>query len=285
IRLYDLEQNEKALSDFEEARNLMPDGEYPVIAVGEYYRMAGRRADAVEHFQRAIQMSTNCAQAYLGLGLCAQDENQIEQADEFFNNAAISVLEEPDPLRALNCLRAPRTGRAYLRLGEQLRGPDPESALSAADKAIEFEILQGGQYPDRFAYRLKGEILLGLRKVEEAASSLREAGKRFAWEGESGPALECLEKAHDLDPNDREAAWQLVDGRYVVAYSKKGDEKQALVDSAVELWEQTIRKGLPEEEYYWVYLTRALLNEQRALLVPNNEWAKKVALFGQAIAF
>src|SRR5262245_11210925 len=167
----------KALDYFQQAKELAPDDGRPFAALGDYYRVTGEGRHALRFYQQAIERSPNYPDGYLGMGSLAEDQKRWDEADEWYERAMETVRDEKDVEVGLSKLLAPVSGNLYLRLARLFAEVEPERALRLVNRAIERGIKADGDYPKRFGYELKGEILAALQRPAEAAEAYYEAGR------------------------------------------------------------------------------------------------------------
>ncbi len=286
IKLHYTYQKDAALRDFEAACECAPQDALPIAALGEYQRGLEHRREAEGFFRQAVEVAPSQPHGHLGLGLCAEDEKRWDEASEWFDRTAERVRDEKNPLAALSRLFAPVSGNACLRLACTLQSSDPTHALEAIERALSLSIKGDGEYPSRVAYRLKGDILAHLKRHDEAAKAYFEAGRRFLWDRDSQTAKEILRKVGGLAPRDSPTHWELADVWLLLSYSAKtDDEKKTAIESAKAVWYAAARHTLPDEKYYWAYLTRALLTEQEVRTLADGEWRTRASLLWQATSY
>jgi tetratricopeptide (TPR) repeat protein len=288
IHLYHSGNKDAAIRQFEEARQTAPDKALPSAALGEYKRAFKQIAEAEGFFMEAVEKGANEPHGYLGLGLCAADQKKWNEADLAFDRVVQCVQDERDALGVLTGLDAPVSGRAVLRLACALAEIDKERALDAIEQALIRGVDGPGSNPEAEAYRLKGDVLVGLGRESQAAAPYFEAGRRFNWSRNPQAAKEALLKAFELNPDHLPTRWQLADTWMAISLNTSSaaekDAARDALESAEATWNAALRERAPDVDHYWIYLTGALIKE-RTLDFAGQDWRKKVLLLLQAVAY
>jgi len=165
-------------------------------------RVTAKLADAVDHFQRAIELDPNFALAYVGLADAyhLQRAYAVPPRDEMVAGAesAINKALELDD----------RLGEAYTTLGRIKRSIDPEGSEAAFKRAIELN----PSYAT--AYHAYGSMLSSSNRREEALAQFKIAAELdprsaiisnrlalgYVWLGRFDEALAQYEHTLALDP-------------------------------------------------------------------------------------
>lgn len=169
---------------------------------GERYRMAGQRAKALACYQKALDLDSGCAQAYLGRASIYIEQSRLNEALLDCNSA----LRQQPERAVLYVLR----GLVYVRLGNLKR------ALGEAEDAIRFD----PRLPS--AYMLRGNVRFKKGMTKEALFDVKQAirlrpgdakfhaelARLLAQTGEHEQAARIYAKALELAPNFHEARLQ-----------------------------------------------------------------------------
>ena len=146
-------------------------------------------------------------------------------------------------------------------------------ALLAIEYAISIGIKNDGKYPDRIAYSLRGELLEEQNRPTEAAEAYFEAGIRYSWQDEFKTAIELLSKANELNPGYVPIYWHLSDALRMNSYTTELPfVDKNLIEQSIAIWEQGVKIQLPDSDYSWSYISRALINEQLTRLPNADRW-------------
>lgn len=275
IYLYELSDVTTARKWVDQAVNLAPDDGRSLAALGECLRVGGDLDEAREHATRAIQLSGRLPDGYVGAAMVCEDQKSWHRALDFYDNA----IEVAGETARFGQLLAPAPAGLYWQLARRQRKQEPARALEAIDRALGLGVRWSGEYPERRALRDRGEILEALGRLADAADSYFEAGQRYSWLGKLATARPLLEKACKLAPNHAAAHWQLSEVLRVLSYRKTAPfVDRELVDLSKSHWETGHGLQRPDAGTAWVYLGRALLNEQRWLLTkdPDVFWESLV---------
>ena len=269
IYLQQEDQRTRALEIVEFAQKLVPQSGKPYAALAQYWRLLGDLNQAEQFCRQSLELSPQLPDAFIELGLLAETNQDWDEADDYYSQAIETVRGQPHPITALSKMLAPLSGNFYLQLARNSRTQNPDEALEAVNRAISIGVKLEGDYPERVAYRIKGEILESLDRKSEAADAFFEAGTRFVYRNENQVAVDLLDRARQLNPEHPFVDWYLADALYVTSwvaeypYVREGPLKRA-----IQVWDQRIVRGLPSADYAWVYITRASLCGQEAQL-PN----------------
>lgn len=277
-----LSKNAAALVYFEQAKQWSPEDGRVYAALGDYYRAQHDRDQARSLYQRAIELSSQQPEGYVGMGLLAEDDKNWDEADERYERAIRAVQDQKDIGVALSKLLAPATANLFLELARVLRKQEPKRALQAVEHAIELGIKGGGSYPEWIGYRLKGEILEQIQRPIDAAEAYYEAGRRFGWRNENQIAIDLLTKAKQLNQKHILTYWNLAENlRIASQLSSPPYVNQRLIQQALEVWEAGAKVERPSASESWAYTVRALISEQRAHMLGDQ----RVDLWWEAVAY
>jgi len=183
-----------------------------------------------------------------------------------------SAFLNPDKLPP--ALKELKDGNAHFGLARLLAVVGrSEDALRHVDEALQVG-LTGTGYPEAPAQQLKAELLqrMGGRDYEAGAWYF-EAGRRFGWRNEHELARELLERANRLRPDHVPTYWYWMEALRMLSYTRKPPyvAPDKVADS-LKVWELGIALAPPEEGYSWAYISRALINEQRARMAGGDAW-------------
>ncbi len=150
---------------------------------------------------------------------------------------------------------------------------NPEEALREVNRALELGLSGSDHFPEARAQQLKAELLEAEGEREEATKWFYEAGRNFYWQNEHRIAVDLLTRARDLNQElNRDHAptrWYLADAWRMNSYRLKPpyiDEGTVKKGLAISIWESGIEIEMPSSDDSWVYISRALMSEQQALL-------------------
>jgi tetratricopeptide (TPR) repeat protein len=245
--------------------------------LGECRRVGGELDRAQESFTRAIQISPQLPDGYIGTALLCEDRHWFHRALDWYDDAIDAAGEVP----VFGQLLAPAPGGLYWQLARRLRKQDPARALDAIDRALERGVRWSHEHPERKPLADRGAILEVLGRSEEAAEAYFESGRRYSWLENQRKARQLLEKACRLDPMHPIAHWQLAESLRVLSYGRTAPFViPELVELSRKRWETGSAVRSPDASTAWAYLSRALLNEQRWKLDKDPEvlWESLVFL-------
>jgi Flp pilus assembly protein TadD len=97
----------------EKALAQSPDNPQVLTLLGDVYLARDRRAEAVSHYRRAIQLDENNADAYLGLGTTLETEGDLAAAEEALQSALLHAPKNAEVMY--------RLGTVYLGMNEKSR--------------------------------------------------------------------------------------------------------------------------------------------------------------------
>lgn len=151
-----------------------------------------------------------------------------------------------------------------------------EDALSEVEEALSIGLTAVDESPDAPAKQLKAELLAALGRPDEAAGWHRSAGIDFYWRSAYETAAEQLQRAIELQPEDISTYWYLTDALLLTSYADPDAEAaEARLTEAVEAWDQGATLSLPDADYSWAYISRAVISERRADLGLAPEWTAR----------
>ena len=275
---------ESALVQFELARKLAPKSGQPCAALSHYHRTESSSDQAVTWAQRGVDLSPELPDGYVALGLWAESEDRQNEAIEFHAQAVDKVWKERDPYWALGRLLAPVSSYLLLSLSQRLLQEDyDKAALEVLDQAFEQGADKDGKYKDLRGRKLRGEILEALGRGNEAADVYYEAGRERYDENDLSQAIGFFRATITADPNRVHAHWYLMDSLRLSTYEVLGadDTIRGILNESLEVWTRALKISLPDDDYSWAYLTRALINDQLSQL-PD---AKRTELWWEAVAY
>ncbi len=245
--------------------------------------------------QRAIEVSPREAFGYLALGMWAELGGDFSGADDLYRRgfgvltpAAIARF----PLRS--ALIDP-TGRVLgVAASVLLERGHPQEALGLADQALQSGVRGIEAHPEARVHLVRHHALELLGDPSMAASAALAAGRLCVMNGDIDCAIEELEYADKLDPND-EAGWLLADAFLTKSFPLGARlPDPAFVERSRQTWESTEeRSGWPRPPYSWAYLTRAILSDlesqrpeadRRAGLCEALMYVEKALVHGQTDA-
>jgi len=131
-------------------------------------------------------------------------------------------------------------------------------------------------------HHLEGLWLEAAGRVPHAALAFCEAGKRYAWEGEPhrDVSLRLLDRASALDPGHAPTHWHLADEWLNRSFAPDPPYVDgAALARSLDAWNRGVALQAPDASTSWVYVTRALIDEQLA----RQDCARERALWWQAI--
>ncbi len=151
------ENNQKALEDFNSAIEISPEDIYNLYERAILYAYyINNNEKALDDFQRILELNPNDIDAIYGIGTIYQEENNIEDAIEFYENGINQ--KEINPIAAAYCY----SNRADL----YARNNELEKAISFLNKAISLD----PENADHFSYR----ALFYRDYMNDTASAIKE---------------------------------------------------------------------------------------------------------------
>ena len=161
--LFHLNRNnpDEAIRYFNSALALNPRYDLALNALGLAYSMKGNFEEAVRQYQNCININPALTEVHNNLGTAYQEMGLIDKAEQEFRVAISDVNYRSKELPYYNL------ARLYLAQGKV------EEALSYVEQSIEIN------KSFRMGYNLKGIILEGLSRYEEAIESYKTALKNL----------------------------------------------------------------------------------------------------------
>jgi tetratricopeptide (TPR) repeat protein len=276
IETFDVEKPEQAFSRLEKAHQLVETDGRTSAGLGDYHRRWSGREEARSCYARAIEISPDNPQGYVGMGLLAEDQELWDIADDWYAQAIPQMAEEGDVAnfrRALRGLRAPTSGNVYLELARKVRRTYPRAALDAVERAIELGVHRDGENPDRIAHKLKGRVLESLGRFGDAALAYLEAGSRFYADGDYVLASDSFQRSAELDPSNIRNLGLWADTLYLL--SERPDHPYVdakVLRHALRISNRVERTGPLGREEPWAYVSRARMIDRLGLLRPQASW-------------
>ncbi len=275
IYLRQEDQRPRALEIFEFAKSLAPQSGKPYAALAQYWGVSGDLNQAEQFCHQSLELSPQLPDAFIELGLLAETKQDWDEADDYYSQAIETVRSQPHPLAALSKMLAPLSGNFYLQLARKWKTQNPAQALEAVNRAISAGVKLEGDYPERVAYRIQGEILETLDKKVEAADAFFEAGTRFVYRNENEVAVDLLDRARQLNPEHPFVDWYLADALYVTSWvAAYPYVREEPLRRGIQVWDQRIARSLPSADYAWVYITRANFCSQEAQLPSVDRYTR-----------
>lgn len=277
IYLYRAHKPDDAHRLFQWAKELTPKSGRPYAALYEYSQGEGLYDEADIWAEQAVGLSPDLPEGYVALGLCAESEGRLNDAIEFHTQAVDKVWKEKDPYRALARLLAPVSSNLWLCLAQRLLEEEyPQAALTVTEQAFKL-----GADKELRAQKLQARILLALGKTKEAADIFVNAGLEQYKLNELQEAIALFKLANEILPKYQPTYWYLMDALRMSTYDPGlSVPSEKLLEEALEIWDKGVAISLPNADYSWAYLGRALINEQRAMFldVARSElWWEAVA--------
>ena len=247
------ELNARAVPLLERYVKLQPGDLNARADLGAAYAATSEVAKAEEQYRTVLAVDARNPAALLGLGALYVTSGRQEQAIPLLLEAAKLVPDSAKPLALL--------GTTYNRLGRY------EAAAAVLEKAAQLSPNDASTYyklgeayghlqrpadrkkaMERFA-QLTGQSQKLLEAQREAAR-LTVNVQQVIDRGDNAKALQMMERAHDLDPNNDEVVYRL-GGLYL------DEEKYDLARDCAE----TVTKRAPSEWRYWYLLGLAQMAE------------------------
>ena len=277
IFLYRSHKPDDAHRLFQRAQELTPKSGQPCAALYEYCRAKGLLDEADLWAQQAVGFSPDLPEGYVALGLWADSEGRVNDATEFYTQAVDKVWKEKDPYRALARLLAPVSSNLWLCLAQRLLEENyPDEALTVADQAFKL-----GADKELQPQKLRGKILLALGRSKEAADVFFNAGFEQYKKNDTQQAVALFKLANEASPEHQPTYWYLMDALRMSTYDpNRSVPSEKLLEEALDAWNKGSAISLPNVDYSWAYLGRALVNDQRAMFLDVD----RVDLWWEAVA-
>ena len=224
----------------------------------------GKLTEAIEVFDRTIDLNINLVESYYNRGIVQHRAGQFKQAIESYKNA--TRLDSKHVKSLYN------SGVALTSVGQL------DDAINVYSKVIHLDPNNAEAHGNKgFCLKRQGKIELSLQSFNQAiqlrpdyAEALNNRGNAFKELGQLTRALQDLDRAIAVEPN------------YAIAYNSRGSALQSLglMSSAIESFSKAIRLQ-PD-------FTSAFSNLLLTLnYVPQIDSSKKNALarqFGEVVA-
>jgi tetratricopeptide (TPR) repeat protein len=147
--------------------------------LGLIYHQWGKFHQAIEYFEKSLEMNPTYTEALLALSITFNDMGRYEEARNIYRRASESVVRMGEPTRG-NLFRGKianlhsELGELYLALGQN------EEAVQEYRKALAV----APEYPD-----LRIRMVVALREAGRTAEGLEEAAKVLAGHPDNVPAM------------------------------------------------------------------------------------------------
>jgi tetratricopeptide (TPR) repeat protein/TolB-like protein len=186
------------------------------LSLGNVYRQTGKTHEAINEFRRALQLSPKCDICYRRIGQAYVDAGMKDQAVRAFQNA---ITLNPYFWSNYNEL-----GDAYNHFGENTK------ALAAFRRVVELDPT------NPLGHQNIGAVYFSQGKYEESILEFKDAialqpdadvytdlGEALLYLKRYPEALDVLQKAVEMHPNDQGVLGNLADG-----YRYSGQDKKAM---------------------------------------------------------
>jgi tetratricopeptide (TPR) repeat protein len=147
--------------------------------LGLIYHQWGKLHQAIEYFEKAVELNPAYTEALLSLSITLNDMGRYEEAKIVYRRASESVVRTGEPTRG-NLFRGKianlhsELGELYMALGNN------EDAVQEYRKALEV----APEYPD-----LRIRMVVALREAGRTAEGLEEAAKVLSGHPDNVPAM------------------------------------------------------------------------------------------------
>jgi tetratricopeptide (TPR) repeat protein len=266
------ELNQGAVPLLERLVQLQPGDPDAKADLGAAYGAIGEMDKAERQFRAALALNSQAPKAVLGLGALYLKTNRNELAIPLLNKAASLAPEEAKPLYLL--------GSAYNRLGrhsEAVGALERAASRSSEDADIYYQLAHAYGHLQRSAEKQKAlERFTEIKaRGEKLFESQREAARLVKEvqpvvdEKNITTALQMMEKAHQLDPDNEEVCFRLAGLYYdTQKYELARDYAQRLVVRAPSEWRYLYLLGVAQMTMgHWDQAEESL--EQVVRLNPN----------------
>ncbi len=211
--------------------------------LGSVLKKQGKTAEAMAHYQAALRLSQDYADAHYNMGTLLKERGDADQAIEQFKRAIqLNPMYASAHYNMANLLvsagRLPEAIEQYVEaLKTDPEAPDIHNNLGAA-------------------YETQGRLPEALEQYQEAlkcnpnfADAQRSLGGALLKSGQLQEAIEHLKRAVELDPDDAKSFFTLG-----VAYSQAGQPKKAeeFVTAAAKLARQQGNVQMAQQIEAWV---------------------------------
>ncbi|HEU4824266.1 MAG TPA: tetratricopeptide repeat protein [Nitrososphaeraceae archaeon] len=238
--LREIGKEEEAIQCYEKALEMIPNFAYAWNGKGLALDVLARYEEAIQCYEKALEIDPNYAPAWNNKGLTFEHLGRYEESIKYFDKA---LKIDPNNATAWN-----NKGYALDSLRKE------EKAIKYFDKALEID-------PNHApAWNNKGYALLKLSRYEEAIQCHDKAleidpNYAYAWKnkgnslyllGKYEEAIKYFDKALEIDPNNP-YAWYI---RSLVK-AKKGNTEKSLVDlkKAIEIDKSIIHLIKQEKDF------------------------------------
>src|SRR5262249_43057966 len=118
-----------------------------------------------------------------------------------------------------------------------------DEALNMVDQALKTGLGLETEYRDAPAQQLKGELLEARGELQDASTSLYEAGRRFLWRNDYEPAATILRHAIELNPKRPAAYWYFSDALRMLSFqpSLVPEQRKKAIEESVTAWDQSVK--------------------------------------------
>jgi tetratricopeptide (TPR) repeat protein len=261
-----IENNDKAIADYDQGLKLQPDDAEAYNNRGSAYNGKSQYDRAIADFDQALKLKPDLAEAYNNRGFAYYYQGEYDRAIEDLNQA---LKLKPDSAAAYT-----NRGLAYAGKGDTAR------AIADYDQALKLKPDLAEAYNNRgAAYNGKGEYDRAIADFDQAlklkpdyAEAYTSRGYAYYSKGDTDRAIADYEQALRVEP-DYAAAYV---GRGL-AYRNKGDYDRAIADfdQALKLKPDyaTAYNNRGNAYYYKGEYDRAIADYDQALKL-KPDWAE-----------
>lgn len=232
----------RAIANLEAAMEAEPENPDVRVLLGDAYRDTGRSGDAIEQYQKALELEQDNASALMGLALVAMGQEEWRTAQGYWGKAVDVLSESQFASQDL------RLEKAYFYYGTTLiKLAEYEDAVLYLKEALRIKRSDADtHYALAVAYRELGSVNKQRESLENAllfVPNMPEAnydlGLLYIADGDEATAAELFRRAVDNAPQREEPLDELVklgpfDDRYAAALAlAETDPAGALADARV----------------------------------------------------
>jgi tetratricopeptide (TPR) repeat protein len=249
--------NEAALTYFNEAVRFDPKNEVAFAKLGEIHDANGRNDRAIVNYEQALKIDPNFSSLYLPLGLAYAQAGKTIEAETYLTKAGAAGFDSPEArfARAVILVKQERNGEALIAFDNILRA-EPQNAQAVYQKAIVYNKLN--QTDKSFdAYRD------AVRMDPALAGAWFDLGVIYYNREKYNDALSAYQQVVKLEPENYQAQANL-------ASTYRQLERFAEANAAYKMAEPG-NKNNPDLYSEWGYC-----------LGKTNEWDKSVARLNTA---